>query len=93
MRVAYYWILAAVINLVLFLLHSQAYKSTGYSLRRSWAAGTIGAGCGIFITRLPEWLYASSGDHTRLLVAIAIWITGIAMTLVNHKGRIGTIKQ
>jgi hypothetical protein len=93
MRVDYYWILAAVINLVLFLLHGKAYKSTGYSLRRNWAAGTIGAGCGIFITWLPEWLYASSGDYTRLLVAFVIWITGIAMALANRKGRIGTIKQ
>ena len=90
MRVDYYWILVAAINLVLFLLHRQTYKSAGYSLRRSWAAVTIGAGCGAFITWLPEWLYNLPGDQTRLLVTIVIWATGIAMALVNRNSRINT---
>jgi len=46
MTVDYYWILAGVINLILFLLHCKAYKPVGYSLRKSWAAGTIGMGHG-----------------------------------------------
>ena len=87
MRVDYYLILAAVINIVLFLLHSQAYKSAGYSLRRSWASGTIGAGCGIFFYNMPEWLYGLSDDYTKALVAVVIWITGITMALVNLKTR------
>ncbi|UCF70935.1 MAG: hypothetical protein JSW49_01280, partial [candidate division WOR-3 bacterium] len=80
----------AALNLVLFLLHRQAYKSAGYSLRRSWAAVTIGAGCGAFITWVPEWLYGQSSDHMRLLVAIVIWITGITMALVSRKSRRST---
>ena len=90
MRVDYYWILVAAINLVLFLLHRQAYKTTGYSLRRTWAGGTIGAGCGAFITWLPEWLYNQPGDQTKLLIMIVFWITGTAMALVNRKSRRST---
>jgi cyanate permease len=93
MRVDYYWILAAVINLVLFLLHSQAYKSAGCSLRMGWTAITIGAGFGYVLADFPEWIYGLSNDYSKLWVAIVIWITGAVMILVSHKIRAGTIKQ
>jgi hypothetical protein len=93
MRVEYYWILAAVINLVLFLLHSKAYKSTGDLFRRSWTGAIIGAGCGLFLARLPDCLYDLSSNYTRLVVPFVLWITSAAMALINRKGGIGTAKK
>jgi hypothetical protein len=78
--------LIGLLNIMAFLLHYWSFKKSR-KVRKSWAAGTIGAGLGPSIFPFVELLYGLETDVLIIAIGASISISGIAMFLLNRFDR------
>ncbi len=82
-----WFIIAALVNFLVFVIHLKAYRKNGNSSRKSWGSATIGVGLGLSLTYWPAWIYGVSKDFTALWMTLVIVGSGIAMCIINSASK------